>query len=47
MASTASGRAFSPAMMRAGSPGIRWIIKNVMMVTTNNTGSICRIRFRI
>ena len=46
-AATASSVAFSPRIRRAGSPGIKRMMENTRMVTTNNTGIICRTRLRM
>ena len=39
-AATAWSVACTPSMVRAGSPGTRWIMKNTMIVTPIATGSI-------
>jgi len=39
-AATASSVAFSPRIRRAGSPGMKRMMENTRMVTTNRTGII-------
>src|SRR5579859_613312 len=41
---TACGVAWMPRMVRAGSPGIRWIMKKTMIVTPIATGTSCSRR---
>src|SRR3954470_1357346 len=43
-AATLSGVAWTPSIVRAGSPGTRWIMKNTRMVTPTATGTMCSSR---
>src|SRR5689334_17303118 len=43
-AATLSGVACTPSIVRAGSPGTRWIMKNTRIVTPSATGTRCSSR---
>jgi hypothetical protein len=45
--STSCSVAWSPSIILAGSPGIKWIMENEMMTTTNSTGTIEKTLLRI